>query len=258
MPSADKRQRKKENARAAREAREAELKRRRRIRTIRNAAIAGGIFVAAVVILTIVGGNDKKKATTPTTTTTVAYPAGCAATVPKTSAKPSNLKAPAMKIDPAKTYTATLSTSCGDVTIALDAKHAPKSVNNFVSLARQGFFDGLTWHRVAPPIVQSGNPVVGGDGDPGYHTTVELPTDGKYPAGAVAWAKKGPEPDGTAGSQFFMTTADDSAIGNHYGYIGKISAGMANVQKMELLVPSSGDGPPSRPLYILKATITEK
>jgi cyclophilin family peptidyl-prolyl cis-trans isomerase len=264
VPSADKRQRKKENARAAREAREAELKKRRRNRTIRNAAIAVGVFVVAILLINwFSGGKDKKAAdtSTSTTSTTIAYPAGCVATVPKASQKPTNLKAPAMTIDPAKTYTALVSTSCGDVTIALDAKNAPKSVNNFVSLARKGFYDGLKWHRVAtnPPVVQGGDPKGDGSGGPGYSTVVELPPGGKYPAGAVAWAKGGNDPDGSAGSQFFIDTADASSIGSHYGYIGKVTAGFANVTKMTKLVdPSSQSGAPLRPLYIEKVTITEK
>lgn len=267
MPPADKRQRKKDNARAAREAREAALKKRKRNRTIRNGSIAAAIFVVAFGILTLLTHKDKKKVVaSPTTTTTtakaatVAYPAGCVATVPKTATKPTNLKAPALTIDASKTYTAALSTSCGNVTIALDAKDAPKSVNNFVYLARQGYYDGLKWHRVAadPPIIQGGDPKGDGSGGPGYTTTVELPIDGKYPAGAVAWAKTSSDPNGSAGSQFFIDTGDASSIGDSYGYIGKVSAGLDNVQKMgKLAVSGSATGAPARPLYIFKVTITE-
>jgi peptidyl-prolyl cis-trans isomerase B (cyclophilin B) len=268
VPPADKRQRKKENARLAREAREAQLKKRRRNRTIRNAAIAVGVFVIAILLITLLSGSKKKNvavsptsSTSATTTTTVPLPAGCVATVPKTSPKPTNLKAPAMTIDPSKTYTAKISTTCGDVTIALDAKNAPKSVNNFVSLARQGFYDGLKWHRVAlnPPIIQGGDPAGNGSGGPGYVTTVELPPDGKYPLGAVAWAKTGRATDGSAGSQFFIDTGDASSIGDHYGYIGKVTAGQANVQKLGTFTnPASSSAAASRPLYMFTVTITEK
>ena len=271
MPPADKRQRKKENARLAREAREAQLKKRRRNRTIRNAAIAVGVFVIAILLISWLSGGKKKNvavsptsstsSTSATTSTTVPLPAGCVATVPKTATKPTNLKAPAMTIDPSKTYTAKISTTCGDVTIALDAKNAPKSVNNFVYLARQGFYDGLKWHRVAlnPPIIQGGDPAGNGSGGPGYTTTVELPPDGKYPLGAVSWAKTGSAPDGSAGSQFFIDTGDASSIGDHYGYIGKVSAGQANVQKLGTFTnPASSSAAASRPLYMFKVTITEK
>jgi cyclophilin family peptidyl-prolyl cis-trans isomerase len=266
VPSADKRQRKKENARAAREAREAEVKKRRRNRTIRNGSIAAAIFVIAFLILTFVTKDDKKKDADSTTTTTVKtaaakLPAGCVDTVPEATTKPTDLKAPAMTIDKTKTYSAKIETSCGDVTIALDAKNAPKSVNNFVSLARKGFYDGLKWHRVAtdPPVIQGGDPKGDGTGGPGYSTVVELPPDGKYPTGAVAWAKGGNDPDGSASSQFFIDTADASSIGNHYGYIGKVSAGSDNVAKMATLAdPDSSTGAPKLPLYMFKVTITEK
>jgi peptidyl-prolyl cis-trans isomerase B (cyclophilin B) len=273
VPTADKRQRKKENARMAREAREAEAKKRRRLRALRNGGIFTAIFVIGFGILIYATSGGKKKAsntttttlpattTTPTTAKPVPYPAGCVATVPKTGAKPQNLKAPAMTIDATKTYTADLSTSCGDVVIALDAKNAPKSVNNFVYLARQGFYDGLKWHRVAtnPPIIQGGDPLGNGGGGPGYTTTVELPKNGKYPTGAVAWAKTSNAPAGSAGSQFFIDTADASGIGDSYGYIGAVTSGLANVQKMgSLAVPNSQSGAPARPLYIFKVTITEK
>ncbi len=254
----------------AREAREAELKKQRRNRTIRNAAIAGGMFVVVILLITWLGGGSKKKVATTTSTTTSVptstttatntYPIGCVSTVPKAVTKPTNLKAPAMTIDAAKTYTATLSTSCGNFTIALDAKDAPKSVNNFVTLARLGYFDGLKWHRVAtdPPIIQGGDPLGNGSGGPGYTTTVELPKDGKYPTGAVAWAKTGTDPDGSAGSQFFVDTGDASGIGDHYGYIGAVTSGLANVQKMgSLAVAGSATGAPKVPLYIFKVTITE-
>jgi peptidyl-prolyl cis-trans isomerase B (cyclophilin B) len=265
VPSADKRQRKKENTRMARAAREAAVRRRKRIRAVRNFTIAAAVFALGIVLINVFTGDDNKKKTTPTTVatttpTTVALPAGCVKTVPKPGTKPTDLKAPAMAIDANKTYTAKLSTTCGDVTIALDAKNAPKSVNNFVSLARKGFFDGLKWHRVAtdPPVVQGGDPSGNGTSGPGYNTVVELPTDGKYPPGAVAWAKGPNDPDGSAGSQFFVDSGDASGIGAHYGYIGKVSGGFPNVTKMATLaVPGSQSGAPAHPLYILKVTISE-
>ena len=233
MPSADKRQRKKENARLAREAREAELKKHRRNRTIRNAAIAVVVFAVAFGILTLVTRKDKKKVVASPTTTTV--PSKNSTTVPSTAAKtpgatvsaaqlaavkcndtkpPStaakNQKqtAPPETIDPAKTYTAVISTSCGDMTVALDAKAAPKGVNNFVFLARQGFYDGLTWHRVVKGfVIQGGDPVGTGGGGPGYDVVTELPADG-YPLGTLSYAKTSNAPAGDAGSQFFVVTSD--------------------------------------------------
>ncbi len=277
MPSADKRQRKKENARAAREAREAELKKRKRNRTIRNGAIAAGIFVIAFGLLTLLTRKDKKKVVaSPTTSSTVATPTvtvaakdlaavKCNDTKPTTSAKKEKQKAPAQTIDATKTYTAVLSTSCGDITVALDAKADPKGVNNFVFLARQGFYDGLTFHRAAKDfVIQGGDPAGDGSGSPGYENVIsELPTDG-YPLGTLAYAKTGTAPAGSAGSQFFVVTSDHPSSletktnGSYqYGVFGHVTKGIAVAKKMEGFAPASGDGTPTRPLYIFKVTITE-
>ena len=131
--------------------------------------------MVAVVVINFVTKKDKPKSvavsptttsiSTPTTTATgskATVPAAalaavkCTTTKPPTTAKNQNQKAPAQTIDPAKTYTAVISTSCGDITVALDAKNAPKGVNNFVFLAKQGFYDGLTWHRVVDELRHSG------------------------------------------------------------------------------------------------------
>jgi cyclophilin family peptidyl-prolyl cis-trans isomerase len=171
-----------------------------------------------------------------------------------------------MTIDPAKTYTATISTSCGDIVVALDAKNAPKGVNNFVSLARQGFYDGLTFHRAVKDfVIQGGDPKGDGSGGPGYDNVVtELPKDG-YPLGTLAYAKTGAAAAGSAGSQFFVVTSDHPASleqkqnGEYqYGVFGHVTSGIAVAKKMEGFAPAAGDGPPSRPLYIFKVTITEK
>lgn len=286
MPSADKRQRKKENARAAREAREAELKKRRRNRTIRNAAIAVGIFVIAVVLINVVGHKAKKKVVASPTTSTTAAPTPttkatatgvtvpakdlaavtCNTTKPPASTKNQKQTAPALTIDPAKTYTALISTSCGDITVALDAKNAPKGVNNFVFLAREGFYDGLTWHRVVKNfVIQGGDPLGNGGGSAGYeNVSAELPKDG-YPLGTLAYAKTSAAPAGAAGSQFFVVTSDHPASleqkqsGSYqYGVFGHVTNGIAVAKKMEGFAPSSGDGAPTRSLYIFKVTITEK
>jgi cyclophilin family peptidyl-prolyl cis-trans isomerase len=281
VPSADKRQRKKENARAAREAREAEVKKKRRNRTIRNAAIAVGVFVAAILILNLVnGGKDKKKVVaSPTTTTTVAKTGTtvsaaalaavkCNDTKPPASTKQQSQKVPAQTIDPKKTYTAVMTTSCGDITIALDAKNAPRGVNNFVFLARQGFYDGLKFHRVVKDfVIQGGDPKGDGTGSPGYENApTEVPKNG-YPLGTLAYAKTSSAAAGSAGSQFFVVTSDHpsaleqkTAGSYQYGVFGHVTDGIAVAKKMESFAPTTnnGDGAPTRPLYVFKVTITEK
>jgi cyclophilin family peptidyl-prolyl cis-trans isomerase len=262
MPPADKRARKKENARAAREQREAALQRRKRMRTGRNVGIVVALFVGVIVLLNVAGSGSKKAATT---TTTTGLPVGCVTTTPPKSPKPI-LSKPAMTIDPTKTYTATFSTSCGTFTAKLDAKSAPKGVNNFVFLAKRHFYDGLAWSRVAKDfVIQSGDPSGTGDGNPGYSLLTETPRNG-YPLGTLAWAKKQPDPRGTAGSQFFVVTGtgpSSAALSQpvngalQYGAFGKVTSGLGNAQKIMSLAPASGDGPPAKPMYIFKVTIKE-
>jgi peptidyl-prolyl cis-trans isomerase B (cyclophilin B) len=262
MPAADKRARKKENARAAREQREAALQRRKRMRTARNVGIVVVLFVGVIVLLNVTGGGGKKTATT-TTTTPTGLPAGCVKTVPPTPTKPI-LSKPPMTIDRTKTYTATFSTSCGSFTATLDAKNAPKGVNNFVYLAKGHFYDDLAWSRAAKDfVIQGGDPSGTGNGDAGYSLITETPKDG-YPLGTLAWAKKPTDPNGSAGSQFFVVTGTQTAAlsmktkGSYqYGAFGKVTSGLANAQKIMSLAPASGDGLPTKPMYIFKVTIKE-
>ncbi len=112
---------------------------------------------------------------------------------------------PPLTIDPNKTYTATLHTSKGDLTIALFAKEAPKTVNNFVFLAREHFYDNVKFHRIIRGfMVQTGDPTGTGSGGPGYRFADE-PVTRKYTRGIVAMANAGPN---TNGSQFFIMHAD--------------------------------------------------
>jgi len=127
-------------------------------------------------------------------------------------------------IDPSKRYQATISTDRGDIVIDLDPARAPITVNNFVFLARDGFYDGLTFHRVVDDfVIQGGCPEGSGRGGPGYRFNDE-PVVGDYVAGAVAMANSGPN---TNGSQFFICTVDDrSKLARSYNLFGQVVAGM--------------------------------
>jgi cyclophilin family peptidyl-prolyl cis-trans isomerase len=268
VPTADKRQRKKENARLAKEAREAEVKKRRRNRTIRNAAIAGAVFVAAVLIITWVSGgkSNKKVVASPPSSTVAGYPAGCVSTVPPQSTKPTYKSAPPMTIDLTKTYVAHVTTSCGAFDITLDTKDAPKTANSFVFLAKKGFYDGLKFHRIVKDfVVQGGDPKGDGTGGPGYSLPTEPPKNG-YVKTSVAMANSGP---GTTGSQFFLVLSDSGAKGLGgppylYSGLGNVTQGYDVVTKLGSLYnlnqvasdPSTQKT--SVPLYIFKVTITEK
>jgi peptidyl-prolyl cis-trans isomerase B (cyclophilin B) len=127
-------------------------------------------------------------------------------------------------IDPAKRYQATISTDRGDIVIDLDPAVAPVTVNNFVFLAREGFYDGLTFHRVVDGfVIQGGCPEGSGRGGPGYRFDDE-PVVGEYGPGAVAMANSGPN---TNGSQFFICTVDDRRkLAKSYNLFGQVVSGM--------------------------------
>ena len=268
MPSADKRARKKENARAARVEREAALRRKKRTRSIITAAIVVAIFAGVIVLLNAVGGDDKKKTETPANSSTTINPAvRCVKTVPKTSKKPVYSQAPPKVIDDqgANTvYTAHFSTTCGDFDVRLDQSEAPETVNSFVFLARRHFYDGLTFHRVAKDfVIQGGDPKGDGSGGPGYELPTEPPSAG-YRKGTVAMANSGPD---STGSQFFVVLNDAAGkrLEKHggppylYSALGQVTKGIDVVEKLGSLYDpkNPGDEKPAIPLYIFKVTITK-
>jgi cyclophilin family peptidyl-prolyl cis-trans isomerase len=129
-------------------------------------------------------------------------------------------KPPAMEIDLNTIYTVTLGTPKGTIVMDLDPRLAPNSVNHFVALARQGFYTGLTFHRVVPGfVIQGGDPEGSGRGGPGYRWKDE-PVKAEYTLGAVAMANAGPD---TNGSQFFICIDDCTRkldkLYNLFGYV---------------------------------------
>jgi cyclophilin family peptidyl-prolyl cis-trans isomerase len=245
-----KRERQRQNREAARAAQlEAARQAKKKQSTIRMAVIAVLAVGLAVLAAALFGGKDKKE-------TTAAGDTGVQCTdtkPPENPNRPTFKEPPPMTIDPAKKYTATIDTSCGEITVELDPKVAPKTVNSFVFLANQKFFDGLTFHRVVKDfVIQGGDPEGTGSGGPGYEFEDELPQDG-YQIGSLAMANSGPN---TNGSQFFIVTGQNGAqLPNKYNRFGIVTKGLDVAQKLESF--STGDGPPSRPLYILSVTITE-
>ncbi|HEX6492431.1 MAG TPA: peptidylprolyl isomerase [Candidatus Dormibacteraeota bacterium] len=131
--------------------------------------------------------------------------------------------APAMQIDTTRLYEATITTGRGVIVLCLDPKLAPLSVNNFVALARNHFFDGLKFHRVVPGfVIQGGDPAGDGSGGPGYSFKDE-PVKGDYTDGCVAMANAGPN---TNGSQFFICIADDQRLPKQYNLFGSVERGL--------------------------------
>ena len=134
---------------------------------------------------------------------------------------------PAMAIDQNKLYRATLETTKGRIVLELYPKDAPKTVNNFVTLARDGFYNGLTFHRVEPWVIQGGDPTGNGTGGPGYRFEDE-PVRGEYVRGIVAMANAGPN---TNGSQFFILKRD-TPLPKQYNLFGKVVEGMDVVDRI--------------------------
>ncbi len=133
-------------------------------------------------------------------------------------------KQPAMEIDHNTVYQVTIVTDGGDIVMELNPQLAPVTVNNFVGLARQGYYDGLTFHRVVPEfVIQGGCPEGSGRGGPGYKFADE-PVKGEYTLGAVAMANSGPD---TNGSQFFICTDDcREKLAPSYNLFGYVIDGM--------------------------------
>jgi cyclophilin family peptidyl-prolyl cis-trans isomerase len=161
---------------------------------------------------------------------------------------------PVMEIDSERRYTAEMVTSHGTMKIALDPLAAPKTVNNFVFLARQGYFDGIVFHRIIPGFVlQGGDPEGSGRGGPGYRFEDELPPPGRYELGSLAMANAGPN---TNGSQFFVISGPDGVrLPPQYSLFGKVVSGLDVVSKIDALGSRSGD--PKEKVVIESVTITE-
>jgi peptidyl-prolyl cis-trans isomerase B (cyclophilin B) len=133
-------------------------------------------------------------------------------------------KPPEMAIDPSRKYTATLDTSRGSIVCALFAKDAPKTVNNFVFLAREGFYDGTTFHRVINDfMVQGGDPTGTGRGGPGYRFEDELKNNpNRHKVGSLSMANAGPN---TNGSQFFITHVVTDWLDGKHTVFGEVTSG---------------------------------
>ena len=139
---------------------------------------------------------------------------------------------PAMQIDDSKTYTATIQTNRGNIVVDLYADKVPNTVNNFVALARDGFYDGISFHRViADFMVQSGDPTGSGRGGPGYRFNDEFHPDLVHDSpGVLSMANAGPN---TNGSQFFITHVATNWLDNKHSVFGKVSSGQDVVNAIQ-------------------------
>jgi cyclophilin family peptidyl-prolyl cis-trans isomerase len=143
---------------------------------------------------------------------------------------------PQMQIDPSKSYVATISTQKGEIVVDLDAGAAPQTVNNFVFLAREGFYDDLIFHRVEPGfVIQGGDPTGTGTGGPGYTVPAEIEL--KHVRGAIAMARRGDEVNperASSGSQFYITLDETPFLDEGYTAFGQVVEGMDVVESIEV------------------------
>jgi len=148
-----------------------------------------------------------------------------------------------MSLDPAKKYFATVKTDVGDIKLELFADKTPKTVNNFVFLARQGFYDNTTFHRVIEGFMaQGGDPTGTGTGGPGYRFEDEIVADLKFDQpGLLAMANAGPN---TNGSQFFITFVPTPWLDGNHTIFGKVVEGMDVLPKIVRRDPQDPNAPP--------------
>ena len=211
------------------------------------------LLAAAVALMLMAAACGDEDETAPTATPRGTASPGSAAT--NTPAAGQYATPPAMAIDPQKSYVAVLETDKGVIRIKLLPDVAPQTVNSFVFLAREGYFDGVTFHRVLPGFVaQGGDPTGTGRGGPGYNLPDEF-SDTPIDKGIVAMANTGQPNSG--GSQFFITYSRQERLDGAYTVFGEVIEGM---DVAESLTPRDPDKNPNAPPgdRMIKVTIEEQ
>jgi cyclophilin family peptidyl-prolyl cis-trans isomerase len=251
VPKATKRERQRQNRELRREAMLAAERRRKRWRTARALAIPLIIVVVIGVIVAITsgGGDDDSSSASAGAVT-------CSGRKPSTPAKEQSFpEAPPLTIDVDQPQSVVMHTSCGDIDVKLDAQQAPQTVNSFLYLVENQFYNGTTFHRIVTDFVdQGGDPKGDGTGGPGYSLPDEPPKDG-YKVGDVAMANSGP---GTTGSQFFLVvskkgaqTLNGSGAPYKYSILGRMDAhGLKVAKKINTFGSPNEAGTPTKTIYV--------
>jgi cyclophilin family peptidyl-prolyl cis-trans isomerase len=221
--------------------------------------------LAAVVAGCGGGGSSSSSAkSTPGTSTVVtagaSLPAGCKRVGdPGSRPEETHIARPKTRLS-SPNATVAIQTNCGSFTIALDVRDGPRTASSFAALVKRGFYDNLTFHRVAagpngePFVIQGGDPLGTGLGGPGYSVREKPPAGTKYTKYTVAMAKTASEPAGTSGSQFFIVTARDAGLPPQYAIVGKVTSGRDVVDRI-VKVPRGNNEQPIVPVVIRKATL---
>lgn len=228
----DRRQRQKELRAAKRDAERKQKARRELWRRIRIALIFGLVVVGTILVAGVLGGDQN--ALSGTYEGFRAQETACGAQPPAPATVMSfDAPEPQPDITATATVTATLNTSCGEIVIELDPASFPETVNSFVFLAREGFYDGHVFHRIVENfVIQGGDPVADGSGGPGYIISDEFPDDPDfvYEEGVVAMFNRGAR---STGSQFFIVIGDD---GRHlvprFNVLGRVISGTDTLQRI--------------------------
>jgi cyclophilin family peptidyl-prolyl cis-trans isomerase len=226
-------------------------------------------LVLAVVVAGCGKSNDSTSSTaakaaggatdTSTTSTDAASGGACTPAKPKNKGA-QHIPKPTTLLPANKPATLVLQTNCGEIDIALDVKRARVTSSSVAYLARKGFYDGLSFHRIAKVptggdfVIQGGDPTGTGNGGPGYSVREKPPAGLRYSRGVVAMAKTEIEPAGTSGSQFFIVTAEDAGLPADYALLGKVTKGDDVVSKIAA-TPTDSTEHPTKPVVITKATI---
>lgn len=238
---------------------------------MRRAVVLIAILLAAFVLVAC-GKDDPRPAATATTepapsaTSTAPGTAGpevkrrsardgCkAVAAPEPSAEPDQRRT-RQKLSRRRTYTAILRTNCGTIRIRLDVRNSPKTTASFAGLVRRGFYDGLTFHRIAKPggndyVIQGGDPLGTGNGGPGYTVVEPPPFDTRYRRYVVGMAKAEDEPPGSSGSQFFIVTAGDAPLPAEYALLGRVTGGKKVVRRIARLATDPATEMPLDPVVM--------
>src|SRR3954452_16404125 len=189
-----------------------------------------------------------------------AIPAGCKRVGdPGSRQEETHEKRPPSKLSSA-TASVVMQTTCGSFTITLAVDQAPKTTASFATLVKRGFYNSLTFHRVAtdpaggPFVIQGGDPLRNGLGVPAYSVREKPPARTKYTKYTVARGKTAAEPSGTSGSQFFVVTAADAGLSPLYALVGKVTSGQDVVDRISKM-PTADNEQPIVPIVIQKATL---
>jgi len=183
---------------------------------------SGALVVAGALLASGCGGSSGSKSAGGCTDVEKPKPRGA-----------ESLQAPTQTLEAGKTYRVDIETNCGDFTITLDQRTAPKTTASFVALVRRGYFDHTIFHRIAPDfVIQGGDPTQKGSGGPGYTTVEPPPATTRYVRNTVAMAKTATGASGTAGSQFFVVTRADAQLTPQYALLGKVTSGQDVVARI--------------------------